>query len=104
MSGAELAARVTAAAAVLADYQREAAAADVAGRAMWGARLADTLGYLLAGLAQPASAGVLPDGSAWLTAADVGTVLGALHECAVAAGPDRQPRYAALARALGGDR
>jgi hypothetical protein len=43
---AELAPRRTAAAAVLADYQREAATAGVAGRAMWGARLADTLGYL----------------------------------------------------------
>ena len=37
---AELAARRTAAAAVLADYQRRAAIADVAERATWGARLA----------------------------------------------------------------
>ena len=49
-SGAELAARRTAAAAVLADYQRAAETADVAERAMWGARLADTLAYLLDGL------------------------------------------------------
>jgi hypothetical protein len=47
---AELEARRTAAAAVLADYTRAAEGADVADRAMWGARLADTLGYLLAGL------------------------------------------------------
>jgi hypothetical protein len=48
VTGAELAARRTAAAAVLADYQREAVTADVAGRAMWGARLADMLALLLA--------------------------------------------------------
>ena len=47
---AELAARRTAAAAVLADYQRVAPTADVADRAMWGARLADMLAYLLAAL------------------------------------------------------
>ena len=47
---AELAARCTAAAAVLADYQRAAAGADVADRALWGARLADMLGLVLAGL------------------------------------------------------
>ena len=47
---AELAARRTAAAAVLADYQRAAAGADVADRALWGARLADMLGLVLAGL------------------------------------------------------
>ena len=41
---AELAARRTAAAAVLADYQRAAAeGADVADRALWAARLADML-------------------------------------------------------------
>lgn len=46
--GAEVAARRTAAAALLADYQRAAQTADVAERAMWGARLADALVYLLA--------------------------------------------------------
>ena len=45
---AELEARRTAAAAVLADYQHEAVTADVAERAMWGARLADMLALLLA--------------------------------------------------------
>ncbi len=49
-SGAELAARRTAAAAILADYQRAAATAGTAERAMWGARLADTLACLLDGL------------------------------------------------------
>jgi hypothetical protein len=48
---AELAARCTAAAAVLADYQRSAAeGADVAGRALWAARLADMLSHVLTGL------------------------------------------------------
>jgi hypothetical protein len=51
---AEMAARRTAAAAVLADYQRAAVTADVAERAMWGALLADMLAYLLPEL--PASA------------------------------------------------
>lgn len=46
--GAELAARRTAA--VLADYQRAVEGADTAERAMWGARVADALGYPLAGL------------------------------------------------------
>jgi hypothetical protein len=46
---AELAARRTAAAAVLADYQRSAAElADVADRALWAGRLADMLGLVLA--------------------------------------------------------
>jgi hypothetical protein len=47
---AELAARRTAAAAVLADYQRGMPGADVADRALWAARLADMLGLVLAGL------------------------------------------------------
>jgi len=45
---AELAARRTAAAAVLADYSREAATADTADLALWAARLADMLGHVLA--------------------------------------------------------
>jgi hypothetical protein len=45
---AESSARITAAQACLADYQRAAATADVAERAMLGARVADMLGYLLA--------------------------------------------------------
>jgi hypothetical protein len=57
MNGAELAARRTAAAAVLADYTRAVATADVADRALWGARLADMLALLLAELgAQPSGA------------------------------------------------
>jgi hypothetical protein len=48
-----MAARITAAAAVLGDYQSESTSADVAEHAMWGARLADMLAYLLAEL--PAS-------------------------------------------------
>jgi hypothetical protein len=43
---AELAARRTAAA-VLADYTHAAATADVAGRALWAARLAGMLAYVL---------------------------------------------------------
>ena len=43
-----MAARRTAAAAVLANYQREALTADVYDRAMWGARLADMLAIVLA--------------------------------------------------------
>jgi hypothetical protein len=54
-ASAELAARRTAAAAVLADYQRAAAGADVADRALWAGRLADMLALLLGQLgAQPA--------------------------------------------------
>jgi hypothetical protein len=45
---AELEARRTAATAALADYRRAVDGADTAERAMWGARLADMLGYLLA--------------------------------------------------------
>jgi hypothetical protein len=44
---AEMRARLTAAAAVLADYKRAAESADTAERAMWGARLADMLEYVL---------------------------------------------------------
>ena len=44
---AEQAARSTAAGTTLADYQCAAETADVADRAMWAARLADMLGYVL---------------------------------------------------------
>ena len=44
---AELAARCTAARAVLADYRREQADDDVIGLAAWSARLAGVLGALL---------------------------------------------------------
>jgi hypothetical protein len=55
---AELAARRTAAAAVLADYQRAAVeGADVADRALWAARLADMLGALLGAPGDLAAAG-----------------------------------------------
>jgi hypothetical protein len=47
MSAAELSARRTAAAAVLADYIRAAASCDVADRALWAARLADMMAHLL---------------------------------------------------------
>jgi hypothetical protein len=49
-------ARRTAASAALADYQHEAATADTADRALWAARLADMLAYLLAELAAGDSA------------------------------------------------
>jgi hypothetical protein len=52
----ELAARATAAAALLADYKRAAPTEDVAGRAMWGARLADALESVLGGLDAAAAA------------------------------------------------
>lgn len=45
---AELAARRTAAAAVLGDYLRQAHAADTADLALWAARMADMLGHVLA--------------------------------------------------------
>ena len=45
---AELAARRTAAAAILADYHRAVETADVMDRALWGARVADMLGHVLA--------------------------------------------------------
>ena len=64
----ELAARATAAAAVLADYKRAAPAADTAERAMWGARLADMLESLLAGLGGTATgAGVAQPGGGWIS-------------------------------------
>lgn len=47
MSGAELAARRTAAAAALADYRRETEDADMMDRALWAARLADMLMFVL---------------------------------------------------------
>jgi hypothetical protein len=45
---AEQAARNTSARALLADYQRAAATADVLDRGIWGARLADMLALILA--------------------------------------------------------
>lgn len=47
MSAAELAARRTAARAVLADYRREQADEDMVGLAAWSARLAGVLGEVL---------------------------------------------------------
>jgi hypothetical protein len=52
---AELAARRTAAAAVLGDYIRAAPGADVADRALWAARLADMLAAVLGALDVPAA-------------------------------------------------
>jgi hypothetical protein len=50
VSAVDLAAWRTLAASVLTDYQRAAETEDTAGRAMWGARLADALVGLLAAL------------------------------------------------------
>jgi hypothetical protein len=44
---AELTARRTAAAAVLADYRRESGGLDMTGRALWAERLASVLGLVL---------------------------------------------------------
>ena len=64
----ELAARATAAAAVLGDYQRAAKTAGTAERAMWGARLADALESLLDGLGGAATgAGVAQPGGGWIS-------------------------------------
>ena len=65
---AELAARRTAAAAALADYTHAAATADFAGRALWAARLAGMLEYVLAGLDGLDHAAVIEAGAdaAWL--------------------------------------
>jgi len=116
---AELDARRVAAAAVLADFAAEDAKAGhgpFGGTdwAAWAYRLAAELGSVLGQLdaeqapaarVAPAATGVLLDGSAWLTHADMLTVLGALHE---AAGATRQPgmasQYAAVAWRLGDDR
>jgi hypothetical protein len=60
---AELAARRTAAAAVLADYTEACATgADVADRALWAARLADALSYVLAGFDVEAAGAVILHG------------------------------------------
>ncbi len=75
---AELAARRTAAAAVLADYRHEAATADAADRVIWGGRLADMLGYVLAELdAQDRAAVQFPAAAAQL--AQIRLVLGAFN-------------------------
>ena len=64
----ELAARITAADAVLGDYQRAAKTADSAERAIWGARLADALESLLEGLGGAATgAGVAQPGGGWIS-------------------------------------
>jgi hypothetical protein len=55
VTAVDLAAWRTLAASVLTDYQRAAETEDTAGRAMWGARLADALGGLLAALDAPAA-------------------------------------------------
>ena len=53
---------------MLADYKRAAPAADTAERAMWGARLADMLESLLAGLGGTATgAGVAQPGGGWIS-------------------------------------
>lgn len=60
---AELAARRTAAAAVLADYAEACTGgADVADRALWAARLADMLAYVLDGLGAEDGAAIVPPG------------------------------------------
>ncbi len=92
---AEGAARRTAAAAALADFAEEMAA-EAAGERLsgtawtgWAFRLAEELRSILeqlaaeqppAATAQPAATSVAPDGGAWLTHADMLTVLGALSD------------------------
>ena len=64
----ELAARITAASALLADYQRAAKTAGTAEQAMWGARLADALESLLDGLGGAATgASVAQPGGGWIS-------------------------------------
>lgn len=103
-------ARRTAAAAVLADYQRAVQTADLADRALWGARLADMLQYLLAAVNQPPAGAVqggswtAPDGSAWLAPGDVATVRQALFHAAAESSPAAAVRYDSLRFRLGDDR
>ena len=92
MSGAELAARITAASAARADFerQRRAFARGDGPRpewADWAVRLSATVGQLVAWLADPASrpagsTGVGPDGWAAVAPADLGVVVGALYDAA----------------------
>jgi hypothetical protein len=119
---AELAARRTAAAAVAADFTREADAyLDDDGRRpdfdSWAWRLHTELRLVLDRLdaetpEQPvpridgsqAASHVRNDGSAELSPADLGTVLGALSSAELGAGADMATRYRALAYRLGDDR
>jgi len=74
---AELAARRTAAAAVLADYMREASGADTADLALWAARMADMLSHVLAVLDEgDRAAGQFPTAAVQL--AEIRLVLEAL--------------------------
>jgi hypothetical protein len=113
--GAELAARVTAAQAVLADYQaamREftlGAVADVDALS-WSLRLGQHLQQLVDGVdaaavsqPQATTSHVRPDGSAWITHADLLTVLGGLADAREFTDPASAARYAALARQLGNE-
>ena len=108
MSAAELAVIRTAAAGVLADYQRVAGAADVRARSLWAAGLASVLGRVLAELdracgSRPTS-WVAPDGSAVLCREDMLTALGALSEAQDFTTTANRVRYAALSYRLGDDR
>lgn len=119
MTGADLAARITAAAAVRADFERERQAfATGAGPrpewADWAVRLSATAGQLLAvvddaATMAPAATGLSPDGSAVVAAADVPVVTGALADavmCHDAHGDDRAviPAYRRVGHALGDER
>ena len=116
MTGPEVGRRVTAAAAIRADFER-ALGESLRGRheadwLPWCMRLAQALQSVIEILTGPSPVVtvVLPSGDAFLTAADVLTVLGALSDArwyrarAAAGDPDPSARYAALARSLGDDR
>jgi len=119
VSGAELAARITAASAARADFerQRRAFARGDGPRpewADWAVRLSATVGQLVACLADPAarsagSTGVGPDGWAAVAPADLGVVAGALYDAAAChdrhgGDPAAVAAYRRLGRALGDDR
>jgi hypothetical protein len=113
-SAAELAARRTAAAAVLADFRTDLASAPLTSpppMTTWALRLASVLGDVLAAttpIIAPAASHVRADRSAYLTPADLMTMLGALDD-AVAWREHiglhtKVPSYRALSRRLGDDR
>lgn len=111
MNGPDLTARVDAAQAIRAEFER-ALTADAGDWLWWSKRLASALDSMITILRGPSPAVtvVMPDGSAFLTRADLLTALGALSDArwyrahAAAGDPDPSARYAALARSLGDDR
>lgn len=119
MMPAELAARITAASAARADFERQRRAfARGDGQpvewADWAVRLGQLLGQLLEIAAVPAarpagSTGVGPDGWAAVAPADVPVIARALAEAATChdrhgGDPSAVPAYRRLGRALGDDR